>query len=66
MLETRINLGNGIIINRSSIPIDEQGVPIENNWNTIKEIDKEFSWIEEELEKKLWELHDIMQNQKNS
>ena len=66
MLETRMNLGNGIIKYRSSIPIDEQGVPIENNWNTIKEIDKEFSWIEEELEKKLWELHDIMQNQKNS
>ena len=66
MLETRINLGNGIIKYRSSIPIDEQGVPIENNWDTIKEIDKEFSWIEEELEKKLWELHDIMQNQKNS
>jgi len=66
MLETRINLGNGIIKYRSSILIDEQGVPIENNWDTIKEIDKEFSWIEEELEKKLWELHDIMQNQKNS
>ena len=66
MLETRINLGNGIIKYRSSILIDEQGVPIENNWDTIKEIDKEFSWIEEELEKKLWELHDIIQNQKNS
>jgi len=66
MLETRMNLGNGIIKYRSFILIDEQGVPIENNWDTIKEIDKEFSWIEEELEKKLWELHDIMQNQKNS
>jgi len=66
MLETRMNLGNGIIKNHSSILIDEQGVPIEKNWDTIEEIDKEFSWIEEELEKKLWELHDIMQNQKNS
>ena len=61
-----MNLGNGIIKNRSSIPIDEQGVPIEKNWDTIEEIDKEFSWIEEELEKKLWELHDIIQNKKNS
>ena len=31
-----------------------------------EKIDKEFSWIEEELEKKLWELHDRMLNQKNS
>ncbi|MCH6586391.1 MAG: hypothetical protein IH792_05125 [Thaumarchaeota archaeon] len=31
-----------------------------------EKFDKEFSWIEEELEKKLWELHDRMLNQKKS
>jgi len=37
MFETRVNLGNGIIKNLSSILIDEQGVPIENIWDTIEE-----------------------------
>lgn len=37
MFETRVNLGNGIIKNLSSILIDEQGVPIENIWGTIEE-----------------------------
>ncbi len=31
-----------------------------------EEIDGEFSKIEEELENKLWELHDRIVNQKNS
>jgi hypothetical protein len=30
------------------------------------ELDEVFSEIEEELENKLWELYDKMQNQKNS
>ena len=29
-------------------------------------LDEEFSEIEEELEKNLWELYDRMENQKNS
>ncbi len=33
---------------------------------TFEELDKVFSEIEEELEKKLWEIHDKMANQKNS
>ncbi len=37
MFETRVNLGNGIIKNLSSILVDEQGVPIENIWDTIEE-----------------------------
>jgi len=37
MFETRVNLGNGIIKNLSSILIDEQGVPMENIWGTIEE-----------------------------
>ena len=37
MFETRVNLGNGIIKNLSSILVDEQGVPLENIWGTIEE-----------------------------
>ncbi len=37
MFETRVNMGIGIIKNLSSILIDEQGVPIENIWDTIEE-----------------------------
>jgi len=33
---------------------------------TCVELDEAFSEIEEELEKKLWELYDKVQNQKNS
>lgn len=47
MFETRINLGCGIIKNLSSILIDEQGVPIENIWDTIEE----FGIKREELKK---------------
>lgn len=37
MFETRLNLGIGIVKNLSSILIDEQGVPIENIWDTIED-----------------------------
>lgn len=37
MFETRVNLGCGIIKNLSSILIDEQGVPMENIWDTIED-----------------------------
>ncbi len=37
----------------------------ENSY-TCEEIDGELSKIEEELENKLWELHDRIVNQKNS
>ncbi len=37
MFETRVNLGNGIIKNLSSILVDEQGVPLENIWGTIED-----------------------------
>ncbi len=37
MFETRVNLGKGIVKSLSSILIDEQGVPIENIWNTIED-----------------------------
>jgi hypothetical protein len=47
MFETRINLGCGIIKNLSSILIDEQGVPIENIWDTIED----FGIKREELKK---------------
>lgn len=47
MFETRVNLGCGIIKNLSSILIDEQGVPIENIWDTIEE----FGIRREELKK---------------
>ncbi len=36
------------------------------NLCTCLELDEAFSDIEEELEKKLWELYDKVQNQKNS
>jgi hypothetical protein len=38
----------------------------ENSCIHYEELDEVFSEIEEELEKKLWELHDRMVNQKNS
>jgi len=31
-----------------------------------EEFDKEFSWIEKELEEKLWELYDRAKNEKNN
>ena len=37
MFETRVNMGIGIVKNLSSILVDDQGVPIENIWNTIEE-----------------------------
>ena len=37
MFETRVNMGRGILKNISSILIDEQGVPIENIWETIED-----------------------------
>lgn len=37
MFETRVQLGRGILKNLSSILIDEQGVPIENIWETIED-----------------------------
>ncbi len=37
MFETRVSMGRGILKNLSSILIDEQGVPIENIWETIEE-----------------------------
>ncbi len=45
--------------------MEEKTVQIVNSsvYNTL---DKEFSEIEEELENKLWELHDRIINQKKS
>lgn len=37
MFETRVSLGRGILKNLSSILIDEQGVPVENIWETIED-----------------------------
>ena len=37
MFETRVYLGRGILKNLSSILVDEQGVPIENIWETIED-----------------------------
>lgn len=37
MFETRVGLGRGILKNLSSILIDEQGVPVENIWDTIED-----------------------------
>jgi len=37
MFETRVSMGRGILKNLSSILIDEQGVPVENIWETIEE-----------------------------
>ena len=47
MQATRVNLGIGIIKNLSSILIDEQGVPLENIWDTIED----FGIKREELKK---------------
>ena len=47
VFKTRVNLGCGILKNLSSILIDEQGVPIENIWDTIEE----FGIRREELKK---------------
>ncbi len=38
---------------------------IENSF-IYEEFDKEFSWIEKELEEKLWELYDRAKNEKNN
>lgn len=35
MMSTRIGLGKGIGKHLSSILVDEEGVPLENIWNTI-------------------------------
>ena len=43
----------------------EKTIQIENS-PVYETLDEAFSEIEEELEKKLWELHDRMVNQKNS
>lgn len=37
MFETRVSLGTGILKNLSSILVDEQGVPVENIWETIED-----------------------------
>jgi hypothetical protein len=37
MFETRVSMGRGILKNLSSILIDEQGVPVENIWETIED-----------------------------
>lgn len=37
MFETRVCMGRGILKNLSSILIDEQGVPVENIWETIED-----------------------------
>jgi len=44
----------------------ETKIQTENSCIHYEELDEAFSEIEEELEKKLWELHDRMLNQKNS
>ncbi len=44
----------------------ETKIQTENSSIHYEELDEAFSEIEEELEKKLWELHDRMLNQKNS
>ncbi len=44
----------------------ETKIQTENSCIHYEELDEAFSEIEEELEKKLWELHDIMLNQKKS
>jgi len=43
----------------------ENTVQVENS-TVDNKLDEAFSEIEEELEKKLWELHDRITNQKNS
>ena len=37
MFETRVHLGVGIVKNLSSILVDEDGVPLENMWDTIED-----------------------------
>ncbi len=44
----------------------ETKIQSENSYINYEELAEAFSEIEEELEKKLWELHDRMLNQKNS
>jgi len=44
----------------------ETKIRTENSCIHYEELDEAFSEIEEELEKKLWELHDRMLNQKKS
>ncbi len=44
----------------------ETKIQTENSCIHYEELHEAFSEIEEELEKKLWELHDRMLNQKNS
>ncbi len=44
----------------------ETKIQTENSCIHYEELDEAFSEIEEELEKKLWELHDRMLNQKKS
>ncbi len=44
----------------------ETKIQTENSCIHYEELDEAFSEIEEELEKKLWELHDRMLNPKNS
>jgi len=45
--------------------MQEKTIQIGNS-SVYNKLDEEFSEIEEELEKKLWELYDRMINQKNS
>ena len=45
--------------------MEEKTIQIGNSPGYNK-LDEEFSEIEEGLEKKLWELYDRMENQKNS
>ena len=45
--------------------MQEKTIQIENS-SDYNKLDEAFSEIEEELENKLWELHDRILNQKNS
>jgi len=44
----------------------ETKIQTENSFTDYEELDEAFLEIEEELEKKLWELHDRILSQKNS
>ena len=44
----------------------ETKIQSENSCTHYEELDKAFLEIEEELENKLWELHDRILSQKNS
>ena len=44
----------------------ETKIQSENSYINYEELDEAFSEMEEELEKKLWELHDKIENLKNS